>query len=789
MPVTAPLSKASLTAADRVLALFVALLLFGLYIVSFDGTLHSTDGLSMLAVAENLVKHGNLDARQMENWEDSVVLSQDGRPYINDPPGPSLFMVPFLALALAVPRFGLTQTTMILMPLSSALAGLFFYLSARRLGYDRRVAITATLLAGLATMTWPRTRDLVTDPLSLLGFAASFYFALAYRQERRLSQAAWMGLALGVAILHRTANGLAVPFFFWYLAVPGFWPRSLRDIDFRAATSAALPLAACLLVTAGYNVLRFGSFLDSGFRGHISFSTPFWIGFIGLLVSPYKSLPLYVPLFILIPFVLSRTWRAHPREVALVLGLLLASMVLFGSWHDWGGGRNWGPRYLAPLNGLLTLLLLPLIDRAFQPHTWRVRAILAGFVLLSLGMQLVGISARDDVFLDAADYWTPPPQFSYLGELRWDRPDQWPVWGHLLRFNLGRLPVIWRWQWVGQSHFDPLALLASLLIVALGLAGLVSLYRRSRAGWFWPAGAWLVSLAAVAVVLWRSYDDPRSIQQAEQADELWQDYSALTRQLPDLVAPGDAVIFTDRRFEFYLLDTDKSPAQRYVISKPNRPQTLAAVPRLWQKHAAGGRLWLVTDELDNRQLAYATELWLRERGRVRDYHRFGQSLQLTAFELPQTVSWEPIPPEPQLAVRVDSDDFTFNGIASLLGWDWPGLSVNGWPRLQPSRVYPFELYWLYRGKDPADQFFIRLLAGTGQCVAEVFSSPRPGQNPVPGQLWIEDASLALPAGLPAGCYSLQVGFLTPAVAAGELTFALPPELVKIQVVQPETRSE
>jgi hypothetical protein len=93
------------------------------------------------------------------------------------------------------------------------------------------------------------------------------------------------------------------------------------------------------------------------------------------------------------------------------------------------------------------------------------------------------------------------------------------------------------------------------------------------------------------------------------------------------------------------------------------------------------------------------------------------------------------------------------------------------------------LYWIYRGKDPDDQFFIRLLAETGQPMIEILTTPRPDQHLVSGQLLIEDSILALPASLSSGFYSLQIGFYTPAVEAGELIFALPAELTRVTIVR------
>ena len=766
------------TPTDKVMASFLALLLFGIYLLTFDGTLHSTDGLSMIGVTENLLKHGQVDTAQLENWE-SATLGVDNRPYTVFPIGPPLFMLPFFGVALALPGLGLTQTSMILMPLASGLNAIYVYLIVRRLGYSVKVGLIIVMLAGFATLTWPRTRDLVADPLILLGFTSTFYYALAYRQEKKLSQATLMGIALGLTILHKLVNAITVPLYLWYLTVPNFNLFPLKKLDWRAGLAAVPPIFLALLIIGIYNAIRFGNPLDSGFRGYLTFSTPVWIGVTGLLISPYKSLLLYVPLFLVIPFTIRRTWRAQPRETLLILALLVSHLLIFGAWHDWGGGRNWGPRYLAPLNALLTLLLLPLLGDLFERRRWAVGALFGAICLLSVGMQILGISARDYAFLDASDYWTRPPQLSYLGDLRWDQPDQWPIWGHWLRFEIRQIPFIWRWQWAERSHFDPISLTVALVVIALGLAGTI-LAGQTRLSLHWVWGGWAVALGCTALILGRSYDDPRSIDPSGGAAKLWPAYSNLVQQLPALVKPDDALIFTDRRFEFYLLDLDKSAARRYIVAKENQPLILETVPQLLQQ-AAPGRVWLVTDDLDNRQVAYATELWLSQQATRGDHYRFGDSVQLTAYDIANTAPWTAIPPEPELAGLVNPERHTFQGIAALLGWKWPKLGRCCPPRLQPGEEYNFELYWIYHGKAAEDHFFVRLLDETEQPVMEVFTRPRSDQRLISGQLLIEDAAIPLPPTLPPGIYQLQIGFTIPVVEAGELVFDLPGELTAVEI--------
>lgn len=782
------MGKPPITHQDKILAGFLALLLFGLYMFLFDGILHSDDGLSMLAVAENVVKHGRFDTRQLENWE-NVAPGLARMPYSKYAVGPILFMIPFVVLAMAVPGFGIIQTTLVLMPLATALTAPFIYLSARRLGYRIGPAIFITVLAGVGTMAWSRTRDLVAEPLLLLSFTAAFYYALAWRQDRKLLQAGLMGLAVGMTVLHKVVNVAFVPFYFWYTFGPDTlnlrrveWRTWFKNLNWPGFGASVITLGACGAIVAGYNLFRYGNILDTGYSGQ--FSTPVWVGFTGFLISPYKSLFLYVPLFVLVLLTIKLPWRQHRRETLLIVAMLISQMLLFGAWFSWGGGKTWGPRFLMPLDGLLLLLLLPFAASAFQPGRRRQRFILFSMSLLSILMQVLGISARDYVYLDAADFWTPPPNYSLWGELSWQVPDQWPIWGHILRFDVRAIPVIWHWQWQDISHVDPLSPAAAVFIVALGLAGLLWFSRQRHA--VWGLGlAWILAFGAVAFILIRNYNDPRAIDRASEAGKIWPDYSALVDELPHLAGPADAVIFTDRRFELYLLDRDKSQAQRYLIAKANQSIILGTVPQLLARDFTGNsRIWLVTDELDNRQVARAVEYWLGERAQLESHRLFGATVQLLTFVPNLAADWSaPIPTDLPLSVTVDPDDYAFHRIAALQGWNWPDFGEAAPPvTLQAGQTYPFELYWIYRGKSPADKFFVRLTADNGRAViAAATTVPRPDNRLVPGQYLIEDAMLTIPADIAPGTYHLQPGFFTPAVEGGELVFDLPPALTAIEI--------
>jgi hypothetical protein len=251
--------------------------------------------------------------------------------------------------------------------------------------------------------------------------------------------------------------------------------------------------------------------------------------------------------------------------------------------------------------------------------------------------------------------------------------------------------------------------------------------------------------------------------------------------LPALTTAGDTVVFTDRRFEFYLFDTDKSAARRLLVAKHTQPDILTAIPTVLLERAKSGHIWLVTDDLDNRELAYATELWLRRRGQPVGHYRFGDSVQLTKFQLNPAAPWSALTPLPAINRPFKTDEYRFNGIASLQGWDWPALPADVPPALAAGQTYPLDLYWIYHGKSPDDHFFVRLLNPASESVTESMAAPSPENREIPGQLNLETAEVKVPPTLPPGMYTLQVGFTTAAVETGELTFALSPEVTQIRV--------
>ena len=121
--------------ADAQIAAWLALILFGVYLLSVSGLLYSQDSMSMFSVTESFVKRGELNTDQLWTlFKARNEIALDGESYAKYGFGMSLFAVPLYALAFYLPfDLGLTQTTLLTSSLGIALTGALVFLAARRL--------------------------------------------------------------------------------------------------------------------------------------------------------------------------------------------------------------------------------------------------------------------------------------------------------------------------------------------------------------------------------------------------------------------------------------------------------------------------------------------------------------------------------------------------------------------------------------------------------------------------------------------------------------------------------
>jgi hypothetical protein len=327
------------------------------------------DGSSMLAVAQSIVHHATLSVPPALG-----VPGHDGMYYSKY--GLLLPLLSVLPVALAQPIGALTGRVELveaaaaasLMPLvGGALAAALFWLG-RRLGAPRGAALLVAAGTVLGTYLLPYGRDFFTEPLVALGLVVMVERALAGRETAA-------GAALAFAVLARPQSAAFAPLLFAFL----LW----RGAGLKGLARTLPPLALAAIATVAYNLYRFHDALQFGYRPPTDpgFTTPLLEGAGGLLFSPEKSIVLFAPAIVLVPFALVALWRRDRPTSSLLIALFAAVFGLAATWWSWQGGWSWGPRLVIPGVALVLAALGPWIGAS------RRRLRLAG-ALFALGFAI-----------------------------------------------------------------------------------------------------------------------------------------------------------------------------------------------------------------------------------------------------------------------------------------------------------------------------------------------------------------------------------------------------------------
>jgi hypothetical protein len=305
--------------------------------------------------------------------------------------GQALLAAPFYLLGRGVYRltgwgtegFVTRVAVMLLNPVALAGAGGVLYRLARRLGYGRGATVGVALVVGLATPLLVYGGTFFSEPLVTLALLGAVWTALT-GSERTAS--AWIncGAALGVAVLVKPAAVVVAPAFFIFAALR-------KEGRWQAVVLLALPLALALAGIGCYNVARFGSSFDTGYRT-AAWDVPPWVGLAGLLWGPGKGLLWYCPPVVLgLAGFVPLTWRRSRATILLgsVVGLYLLVHSAYNHWH---GSGAWGPRLILPI---VPLLILPAAEW-FQrpPHRAWGRLVLALLVVMGFVVQLPAVLAQ-----------------------------------------------------------------------------------------------------------------------------------------------------------------------------------------------------------------------------------------------------------------------------------------------------------------------------------------------------------------------------------------------------------
>ena len=599
---------------DSFTALWLALLLFSVYLLSFSGILYSQDGMSMFCVTESWVKRGELNTNQLWTlFKARNEIAPDGESYAKYGYGTSLFAVPLYALALYLPfDLGLIQTTLLTSAMIIALAGAHVFLSARQLGFARDTSIVTALLFGLATPAWVYAKQFWSEPYALACLFAAFYFLQRFRAHHRTRDALLAAIALGLGVATRVTNAALVPLFAWY----GFGDRWNDVRARRGLGGCALILSLIALSIAWYNAVRYGHPLVTGYRADETFSTPLLLGVYGLLFSPGKGLFLYVPFLATLAFAAPAFFQSARREAIFISAFFAFYLVLFALWYYWWSGPNWGPRFLVPTLPFLVLMMAPAIELA---RTQRVFAlILISLCGLAVAIQLLGISIPALAYYQRLVRFSPTPIEDYVFS-----PLASPLLGLIQLLKPGVLDFAWIRVHMNQVVIDWLTVVS--VIVLIVFSGMM-LYRTQRAVSHSQFALAAVLIFAVAISLFSMY---RYRYDARLGGS--EGYRALVHTLAREEQAGDVLILNDDTRVPFFLNENRARVRWYGLSRDPRQfdeATRALLARLAQQYA---RVWFVYDDA-TAALPDPTREWLEATLTPITTYTFDDGVHLTLYQ-------------------------------------------------------------------------------------------------------------------------------------------------------------
>ena len=233
--------------------------------------------------------------------------------------------------------------------LVTAATCLLLYLTASLL-LTPRASLLIALAAGLSTQLWSTaSRTMQAHTWLTLELSLALYLLLRWRVRRGNLMPVLLGTLLAAAFFTRpTAATIIIPLTLFVLIKDrkeGIWLVSTGSVW-------------CTLLVLHY-YYSYGTLLPPYYlKGKSLLLSNLPIGLAGQLLSPSRGLFVFVPLTLLVFYLLFRNWRFLPHRDLVVA--ILAAAILHGlsmaMFSNWWGGYSYGPRFSTDLVPLFAVL-------------------------------------------------------------------------------------------------------------------------------------------------------------------------------------------------------------------------------------------------------------------------------------------------------------------------------------------------------------------------------------------------------------------------------------------------
>lgn len=396
------------------------LLVWAVYAASATGTL-SIDPYTRFSVAENLLRNGSVELGDPSK----LTVEHEGRHYCVFFPGQSVTFLPFAAAGRLLCAAGVGENmasitarfaaSVLFIPGIAAFAVVGHVRLLRLLGTRPQAALASGMMLAFGTYLWVWATDGSEE--AALGACGVWTFVLMLDARRCESPRAFIdrfglaGLLLAAGLAHRSTF-MTIVLAAAIVGLPILVRRAglLRAAPGRVALWLLGAIAIVGLVPL-YDWMRFGDPFDTGYARFYEpwggvFENPLWVGLRGHLLSPGKSVFLYVPWLLLVPVaLLVRRVRARLGLLGVAIGVaVVLHLAIYATHTFWSGAFGWGVRFHV---SLLPLVLLPaglLLDLPRLPRAGRFP--IAALAALSIVVQLASnaLNAGLETFQRPQDY-------------------------------------------------------------------------------------------------------------------------------------------------------------------------------------------------------------------------------------------------------------------------------------------------------------------------------------------------------------------------------------------------
>jgi len=332
----------------------------GLLLVVQSGQVTSSDGNSSLQVTRSLVDSGSITVPRSAGipGDDGTYVSKYGLGL------PLLAAVPYAASKPVSAVVGHDReigsfAVASIMPLVVAGIAVATYVLGRRLGGSSGAAALVAFGATFGTYLLTYSKEFYSEPLVCLAILLCLLAVSAHRLS-------WAAAALGFACLTRPQMLLLVPVFLAIVFVT----------DRRRWWGPVLVLAGFFALMVLYNQLRYGDLFQFGYPRE-GFDGDVVAAARGLLFGSTKSVFLFAPVVIFLPWSLAALWNQARDVMVLMTANLVIIVATTLAWHAWEGGWSWGPRLLLP--GIVAAV--PSLAPWVRAQQWRVWALVACFAV------------------------------------------------------------------------------------------------------------------------------------------------------------------------------------------------------------------------------------------------------------------------------------------------------------------------------------------------------------------------------------------------------------------------